>query len=156
MTSARFILLFAFSIMLLGCYNSKVATRQVIKADAKTDVVVNYCASKYPAKEFIKDSISYLQGDTLVFTDTVITRSNDTILLTRTVNRYIHDTLYRTRTVQVTDGAISEQLRRTTLSLQTAQDDDKRHTKQRNILMWIAIGLGVSWVVFIVVKIFGK
>lgn len=54
----------SFSMMLLGCYTERHATKQLAKVQAHHPVVVaRVCSSNYPPIEQIKDSIIYKQGE---------------------------------------------------------------------------------------------
>lgn len=57
---------------LSGCYTRKIATNQVVKAQAKyPDVVAGLCGNFYDPVEWIRDSIVYKQGETIFSHDTV-------------------------------------------------------------------------------------
>lgn len=54
----------SFSLMLLGCYTEKYATKQLAKVQTHHPIVVaKVCSSNYPPIERIKDSIIYKQGE---------------------------------------------------------------------------------------------
>lgn len=78
----------SFSMMLLGCYTEKRATKQLAKVQAHHPIVVaKVCSSNYPPIERIKDSIVYKQGEPyeeLVYVeadcDSAINATNNTIV----------------------------------------------------------------------------
>lgn len=78
----------SFSMMLLGCYTGRHATKQLAKIQARHPIVVaRICSRNYPPIERIKDSIVYKQGEPyeeIVYVeadcDSVINATNNTIV----------------------------------------------------------------------------
>ncbi|MEZ5016975.1 MAG: hypothetical protein R2800_07970 [Flavipsychrobacter sp.] len=57
-------LVLCISMMLLGCYSQRTATRQLLKVQTYyPSVLSQLCSDLYPPLVFTKDSITYLKGD---------------------------------------------------------------------------------------------
>lgn len=100
--------------MLLGmssCYTEHVAQRQVDKAQHRYPAVpAKFCSEQYPPKDSMSVVKEYLQGEDVVFTDTLIMlhHAQDTVVLTKYITKTVKttDTLRDTRYVQQENKAL--------------------------------------------------
>lgn len=95
---------------LTGCSTIKKDTRRAYKIHYRNPLVLTkYCAENYKCLDSVREIERFIQGEDVVFTDTVfeVTQSLDTVYLTRVVTKTINrtDTVYKDRFEANTDKA---------------------------------------------------
>ena len=132
-------------LLLLGCYNQKKATRQVIKADTKFPIVLDgYCGQTRPPLDSVDTKIVYKEGetihDTVTRTETKI--HNDTVYKTEYNDIYIkqRDTIEHTVYKQQTNKGLINKLNKQKEDLVITLSATKARL---NMLKWVAIILGI-------------
>lgn len=120
---------------LSGCYTQRTAERQTDKAHHKYPLVVaKKCAETYPCKDSVHYQTEYIQGDAVMFVDTVteVYSTIDTVTivkyLTKTIERI--DTVRDVKYIQQTDKAKeavlkgeNEQLKKDLIIMTDSRDD---------------------------------
>lgn len=152
----------SFSMMLLGCYTEKHATKQLAKIQAHHPIIVaRVCSSNYPPIERIKDSIIYKQGEPyeeIVYVeadcDSVINATNSTIV--KRIKVPCPTTIVQTDTLlvykekQVVNHAKVAMLEHELTELKETHIKTK---EQNHILLRVAIILGVYTIIRWVLRI---
>lgn len=100
--------------MVLGmssCYTARTAERQVDKAHHKYPAVpAKFCAERFPPLDSISIITEYIQGEDIVYTDTLVERNYilDTLTLTKYITKTVKttDTLRDTKYVQQENKAM--------------------------------------------------
>lgn len=136
------LIIVSFTMMITGCYTEHRAARHIWKAQSRYPATAaTFCSGAYPPLAFVKDSLVYLPGETLVLIDTVIKKDS----INKTQDRYFTKYITRTDTIRLTkstqvvnraaEQALSLQNEKLAVSFAKAQ--------QRNrTLLWVAIVLG--------------
>lgn len=110
----RIMIAISVAAMVLGmssCYTERKAQEQVDKAHHRYPAVpAKFCSEQYPPKDSVSVLKEYLQGEDVVFTDTLIMLHHlqDTVVLTKYITKTIKttDTLRDTRYVQQENKAL--------------------------------------------------
>lgn len=104
------LLCFVLAMLLLqgvsGCYTSKTAQKQVVKAQAThPEIVSGYCGLWYPSKDSVYTKTEYRPGETktLYSTDTII--HNDTVFITKIKTQKSTDTVFIDKITKVENTA---------------------------------------------------
>lgn len=139
------------ALVMSGCYTQKKALRQVAKAhNTYPQIPAKFCAEMYDPTDSVHILKEYIQGEDVVYTDTVVEVYNvlDTVTivkyLTRTVKSVdtVRDTKYITTEnkagLKLRDGEIAELKQALTETLADRQ-------MWRNWAIW----LGIAWIVAI-------
>lgn len=152
----------SFSLMLLGCYTEKHATRQLAKVQAHHPIVVaKVCSSNYPPIERIKDSIVYKQGEPyeeIVYVeadcDSVLSTSDKTII--KRIKVPCPSTIVQTDTLLVYKEKQVVNRAKVAVLEQELAELKETHIKteeQNHILLRVAIILGVYTIIRWVLRI---
>lgn len=152
----------SFSMMLLGCYTEKHATKQLAKIQAHHPIVVaRVCSRNYPPIERIKDSIVYKQGEPyeeIVYVeadcDSLLKYSDKTII--KRIKVPCPTTIVQTDTLLVyKEKQVVNRAQVAVLEQELAElKETYVKTKDRNhILLRVAIILGVYTIVRWVLRI---
>lgn len=159
-TSTAIIL--SFSLMLLGCYTERRATKQLAKVQAHYPIVLaRVCSRNYPLIERIKDSIVYKQGEPyeeLVYVeadcDSVINATNNTII--KRIKVPCPTTIFQTDTLLVYKEKQVVNHAKVAVLEQELAELRETHIKikdQNHILLRVAIILGVYTIIRWVLRI---
>lgn len=94
-----------------SCYTERIAQKHVDKAHYRYPTVpAKFCSEKYPPADSVSIVKEYIQGEDLVFTDTLleIHHLQDTLILTKYITKTVRttDTLRDTRYVQQENKAL--------------------------------------------------
>lgn len=105
-------LILTFGVMLIGCMSEKQAASKIAKVEAKQPkVIAKYCSTRFPPLVYDSTRTEYLQGEPVVFIDTLTEVVRDTVYKTILKTIYKTDTVETTRTKQVEDKAGIEAVR---------------------------------------------
>lgn len=129
--------------MITGCMSEKQASRKLYTIHAKyPQLVTKHCADIFPEQGFSTDSIVFLPGIETSIVDTVLMSDTITKVLTKAVFHTVArvDTIYRLRNQKVVNKAREVQLQNDNLTLSVKTG---KLQKERDILFWVAIILGV-------------
>jgi hypothetical protein len=148
-----------FSLLLLsGCMTANKATRQIANISRKQPIILaDECGKRYPPTDSIWEKETFIQGETMVVTDTVTVDCDSAV---KTLVRYVKvpfgskvriDTMIVTKFERQVNTAAIEAVTRKYNDLTVQRTKDRQ---ARNIWMWIAIGLGAAWLLFIAKKLF--
>jgi len=148
--------LFCLWLFLTGCHTAKSDTKKVAAVDYRHPLVLaGYCASKYPPTDSTSIVKEYIQGEDIVFSDTVVRYEmhSDTVFATKWLTKTIKttDTIRDTRYVQQENKALIV-LRDAELKVCGAELIKKTESRD-NWRMWALIGwgiIGLSVIVWIV------
>ncbi len=107
-TITKIMIAISLGAMLLGmgsCYTARTAERQVDKAHHKyPEVPAKFCSERFPPLDSISIVKEYIQGEDIVYTDTLVERNYtlDTLILTKYITKTVKttDTLRDTKFVQ--------------------------------------------------------
>lgn len=147
--------------MFTGCYTERTAQRQVDKAHHRYPMVpAKFCAEHYDPTDSTHVIKEYIQGEDIVFTDTVTEVMNltDTVTIVKYVTRTVKttDTLRDTKYVQVENKAAVKVLedKLTSETLRAGQFEQSRSTWR----LWCCIGWGIIGVAvaYVIIKLFVK
>lgn len=152
----------SFSMMLLGCYTERHATKQLAKIQAHHPIVVaRVCSSNYPPIERVKDSIVYKKGEPyeeLVYVqadcDSVLKTSHKTIV--KRIKVPCPTTIVQTDTLLVyKEKQVVNRAKVAVLEQELAELKETHiKTKEQNhILLRVAIILGVYTIIRWVLRI---
>lgn len=146
-----------------SCYTARTAERQVDKAHHRYPLVpAKYCADHFDPTDSASTIVEYLQGDTLVFTDTLIQSVTDTIDATvyvyKTIvnTRTVHDTVKTKEYVKTENKAKIVVLEAEKGKLQTANAELSTTLGIRTKWLWILGGLICAFLVYKVASRFIK
>lgn len=138
-----FIIMLSLCMMITGCLSERQAARKLYTVHAKyPKIVTKHCADIFPDQSYLVDSIIFLPGVESTITDTFFVSDTITKILTKTIYRNDKrvDTIYRLKNLKVVNKAREFQLQDENLALSI---NYAKLQKERNILFWIAIILGV-------------
>ena len=146
---------------LTSCSTVKKDTRKVYKVHYRNPLVLaKYCSETYPCKDSVHYQTEYIQGEDLVFTDTLYeyTHGVDTVYLTKYITKTVKqiDTLRDTKYIQQTDKAA---IRVCEADKKTAQDALVIMTDSRDV--WrlcgiISSALVMCWIIYKLVRLYFK
>lgn len=152
----------SFSMMLLGCYTERHATKQLAKVQAHHPIVIaRICSRNYPPIERIKDSIVYKQGEPyeeIVYVeadcDSVLSTSDNIII--KRIKVPCPTTIVQTDTLLVYKEKQVVNRAKVAVLEQELSELKETHIKtkdQNHILLRVAIILGVYTVIRWVLRI---
>jgi hypothetical protein len=134
------------------------ATRQIANISHKQPIILaEECGKRYPPIDSIWEKETFIQGETMIVTDTVTVDCDSAV---KTFVRYVKvpfgskvrvDTMVVTKFERQVNTAAINAITRKYNDLTVTHGKDKQ---SRNIWMWIAIGLGAAWVLYIAKKLF--
>lgn len=139
----HFIIILSFAMMITGCMSERHAAQKLYAIHAKyPQLVTKHCADIFPEQGFSMDSIVFLPGTENTIVDTLLMSDTITKLLTKTVFRTVArvDTIYRLRNLKVINKAREVQLQNDNLTLSVKTG---KLQKERDILFWVALVLGI-------------
>lgn len=146
-----FIIMLSSVMMVTGCMSEKQAARKLYGIHAEyPNLITKHCADVFPDQSFSIDSIVFMPGVETVTVDTFFVADTITQFVAKTIFRTNTriDTVYRLRNLKVMNKAREIQLQNENLKLSI---NAAKIQKERSILFWIALVLGVytvlRWVV---------
>ena len=161
-TITKIMIAISLAAMILGmssCYTARTAERQVDKAHHKYPAVpAKFCAERFPPLDSISIITEYIQGEDIVYTDTLVERNYmlDTLILTKYITKTVKttDTLRDTKYVQqenkallvVKDAEIQE-LSKEVVVLNQSRNSWRKWTLVLGVLL-------VSYVLFRIIKLY--
>lgn len=151
------IILLFYIVTASGCYTQKKALRQVAKAhNTYPQVPAKFCSELYPCKDSVSMVTEYLQGEDVVFTDTLteVFHTIDTVTIVKWLTKTIKttDTLRDVKYIQQTDKAKEKVLQADLDKLKTenTQLTDSRDNWRRYFL--ILAGVVLVYLAYRVIK----
>jgi|GEM_PF-3202355 len=137
------VIMLSLCMMITGCMSERQAVRKLYTVHAKyPQLVTKHCADVFPEQSFSVDSVVFLHGAEMTIVDTLYVSDTITRLLTKTISRTNTrvDTIYRLRNLKTINKAREVLLENENLTLSVSVG---KLQKERNILFWVAIVLGI-------------
>ena len=161
-TITGILIFLAFVMMLLGmssCYTERTAQRQVSKAHYKyPGVPARLCADVYPPKDSVSLVREYIQGEDVVFFDTVVETQlfSDTVTMIKYVTKTVRttDTLRDTKYVQLENRAKIELKDVEIKRLNHINTALEQMNELQRCWLWILGGVMVAYLVYMLVRIY--
>ena len=137
------LILLSFCMMMIGCMSERQAASKLYSIHGKyPQLISKHCAEVFPEHSYTTDSIVFLPGVETITIDTIFVPDTITKLLMKTISRNNMrvDTIYRLRNLKVVNKAREVQLQNENLTLSVGLG---KLQKERNILFWVTIVLGI-------------
>ncbi|HYD19937.1 MAG TPA: hypothetical protein VEB40_00575 [Flavipsychrobacter sp.] len=158
----KMMIIVAFAMMLLGvssCYTERTAQRQVSKAHNKyPEVSARLCADVYAPKDSVSLVREYIQGEDVVFLDTVTETQmfSDTVALVKYVTKTVltTDTLRDTKYVQLENKAKIELKDVEIKRLNHINTALEQMNELLRCWLWILGGVVAAYLVYMLVRIY--
>lgn len=146
-------LLLFYSMLTSGCNAQKRATKHMVKAwQLSPEIAVKYCRQVAPITEVTKDSIVYLQGETITETDTLTINCDSPkvvkVPFVKTIRKT--DTIYVGKTITKVDDVLLKLEQDKNKSLSITNEYLSKHNKTYLRYLAACIGLIFSLSLFII------